>query len=318
MSKKLIRESVAVAGLAAVALAGAMGIAGAATQSDAGPTLPSMADGRPAQAASHAPFATRAESLRLARRLLAKVALPPGTHRFRGGKLPAALSGPAEKPSSDHLVDVHRVFAERRSMRRTIAFLNHHRPAGWSSEGTGEAYTIDHGKKIITEEDVSYAPKHTAPAFNEIQLLVEVVPGHHGHALTRVDAQVIWYPRRSAAEYLIAKHFRAVRIDEWVYGTHARHVKRTFRQRAIIDKLARVLNSLPASSGGVWSCPLITRTYQLTFKPVKGKPGAVVQADGCAAYGISIAGHAQPALAESGKIEEIARNLLRGSHQPKR
>lgn len=319
MSKKLIRDSVAVAGLTAVALAGAIGIAGAATQSEAGPTLASMGDGRQAHGAPHVPFSTRAESLRLARRLLAKVVLPPGTHRFRGRKLPAALRSPAEEPSSDHIVDVHRVFTERRSMRRTIAFLNHHHPAGWTSQGSGDSYTIDHGREIITEEYIAYAPRHIRPAFNEIQMLVEVVPGHHRHAISRVDIQVIWYPRRSAAEYLVARHFRAVRIDEWRYGNRVRHVRRTFRQRAIIDKLTRVLNDLPASPGGVWSCPIVLRTYQLTFEPVKGQRRAVVQADGCPPeYGISISGRAQPPLAANGKIEAIARRLLRGSHQPKR
>jgi len=312
MSRKLIRESVAIAGLAAVALAGAMGIAGAAMHSDAGSTLSPAGDGRVPQAAAHAPFATRAESLRLARRLLAKVVLPPGTRRFRGRKIPAALRWPAERPSSDHLVDVHRIFTERRSMQRTMAFLTHHHPAGWASQGTGESYIVKNGKKIITEEDISYAPRHIRPAFNEIQMLVEVVPGHHGHALARVDVQVIWYPRRSAAEYLVARHFRAVRIDEWIYGRHVRHVRRTFRQRAIIDKLARVLNHLPASPGGVWSCPIVVRTYRLTFQPVKGHPGAIVDADGCPPeYGISIGGHAQPALFATGRIERIARRLLR-------
>jgi len=312
MSRKLIRESVAVAGLAAVALAGAMGIAGAATHSDAGSVLSAAGDGRAPRAAAHAPFATRAESRRLARRLLAKVVMPPGTRRFRGRRVPAALRWPADEPSSDHIVDVHRIFAERRSMRRTMAFLNHHHPAGWSSQGTGESYIIKNGKKIITEEDITYTPRHLRPAFNEIQMLVEVVPGHHGHALARVDVQVIWYPRRSAAEYLVARHFRAVRIDEWIYGSHVRHVRRTFRQRAIIDKLTRVLNHLPASPGGVWSCPIVVRTYRLTFKPVKGHRDAIVDADGCPPeYGISIAGHAQPALYANGKIERIARRLLR-------
>ena len=309
--RMLIRESVAVAGLTAVALAGAMGIAGAATHPEASPMRSSAGDGRAAQAAAHPPFATRAESLRLARRLLAKAVLPPGTRRFRGRKPPAGLREPAEVPSSDHLVDAHRIFTERRSMPRTIAFLNHHHPAGWSSQGTGESYTIKHGRKIITEEDFTYAPRQIRPAFNEIQMLVEVVPGHHHHALTRVDLQVIWYPRRSAAEYLVARHFRAVRIDEWIYGQHARHVRRTFRQRAIIDKLTRVLNEQPASPGGVWSCPIVVRTYRLTFTPAKGHQRAVVDADGCPPeYGISIGGHAQPALAANGKIERIANRLL--------
>jgi hypothetical protein len=295
-----------------VALAGTAGIAGASAPPgpDAAPRPADSGQARPARP----PFATRAESLRLARRLLARAVLPPGTHRFRGRKVPSGLRWPAGEPSATDQVDVHRVFTERRSMRGAIAFLEHHWPAGWSSDGTGDTYTIAHGKKVITEESVAYAPRHIRPAFSAIQLLVEVVPGRHGHALSRVDVQVIWYPRRSAAEYLIARHYRAVRIDEWIYGTQVRHVRRTFRQRAIIDKLTRVVNSVPASPGGVWHCPLITRTYQFTFKPVTGRPDAVLKADGCGGYQITIGDRSQPALAENGKIEVIARNLMRGSH----
>jgi hypothetical protein len=317
MRNKLIHRSAAAFGLAALAVASAVGVAAAATQS-AGAATRQLAAGGQAGRAGHVPFATRAESVRLARRLLAKVVLPPGTRRFHGRRLPADLRSPAEEPLSDHLVDVHRVFTEGRSMGGTIAFLDHHHPAGWSNAGTGEAYNIDHGKKIITEEDVEYAPAHIGAAFSEIEMVVEVVPGHHGHALSRADVQVIWYPRRSVAEHLIARHFRAVRIDAWIYGKGLRHVKRTFRQRAIIDKLTRVLNALPASPGGVVSCPAIATIYELTFKPVNGGAGATVTADGCFSYGISVGGHQQPALVDNGKIERIADHLMRGSHKPRR
>lgn len=317
MGKYPIHQSLAAIGLAALALAGAAGVAGAA-QPGRGSTRPTAADGRVSEAV-RVPFATRAESLKLARKLLAKAVLPHGTRRFHGRKVPASLSGPAEEPSSDHLVDAHRLYTERRSMDRTVAFLRHHRPAGWSFGGTGEAYSLDHGKKVITEEDLTFTPRHIGAAFNEIQMLVEVVPGQHGHALVRVDVQVIWYPPRSPAEHLVARHFRAVRVDEWIYGTRVRHIRRTFQQRAIIDKLTRVLNGLPASPGGTWSCPMYDQTYQLTFMPVKGQAGATVGADGCPPeYSVSVGHHEQPALAANGKIEEIADTLLRGSHKPTR
>lgn len=74
---------------------------------------------------------------------------------------------------------------------------------------------------------------------------------------------------------------------------HSDHVKRTFRQQAIIDKLARV--------------------------PVNGWPGAVVMAYVCPpGYAISIGRHGEPAVVDNGKIDRIAEELLRGPHQPKR
>jgi hypothetical protein len=65
-------------------------------------------------------------------------------------------------------------------------------------------------------------------------------------------------------------------------------VKRTFRQRAIIDKLTTVLNPRPTALGSPPS------------------------------YAISIGNHSEPTLLDNGTIEKIADKLLRGSHQPKR
>jgi len=311
MTKNVIRRSLAAVGLAALALGVAADLAAAAAQS---------ADGH----YPRAPFATRAESLRLARKLLARAMLPPGTRRFQGKKLPAALNAPPEELGASPLIDVHRVFTEQWSMRRTVRFLNHHRPAGWSYYGTGYGYQLDHGKQIPLQEYATYRPKQVGPAFSVVEMLVNVVPGRHGHALTRVDIQVVWYRHRPAAAYLIARHFRAVRVDEFGYGPHGRHLKRTFRQHAIIDKLTRVLNAEPVAPGGTWSCPMFGpgyngQTVKLTFNPVKGKAGAIVTGYICPpGYELSIGGHNQPTLADNGKIEKIADKLLRGSHQPKR
>ncbi len=282
-------SGVAIAGLATVAMVTAARVApqaGAVRLTSAAARLDRQ--GEP-------PSGTRAESLRLARRLLAKVVLPPGTRRFLGRKLPADLRHPADVSMSAHLVDVHQVFTETRSMRRTFAFLKVHPPARWSQTGTGWSSVRDHGKRVLIEDDVSYAPKRIGPEFASIDLEVEVVPGHHGHALTRADLQVTWYPARSPAEHLTASHVRALRVSELIYGTHVRRVRHTFRQRAIIDKLTRVLNDEQASPGGLVSCPAEREVFTLHFLPTKGHDAATVGAVGCFSYDVSVGGHEQPA-----------------------
>ena len=129
MSRDLIRLTLAVAGLAAVALAAAGCSAGAAA------TRLTAAHDRAGRA--EAPFATRAESIRLGRKLLSEVVLPVGTRPFFGRKLPAELRQAPESSTANSFVDVHRVFAERRSMSGTVAFLENHNPAGWYNDGTG-------------------------------------------------------------------------------------------------------------------------------------------------------------------------------------
>lgn len=195
-------------------------------------------------------------------------------------------------------------------MAATIGFLDHHHPAGMSSAGSGQSFTTEHGRKVITESDVSYAPGHPAPAFSAIQLVVEVVPGRHGRALARADVQVIWYPRRSPAEHLVSGDFRALTVSAWFYGTRVRHVRRTFRQQAIIDRLTTVLDGLPASPGGLVNCPAITAIYELNFKPVRGHADAKVSAVGCYSYSVWVGGHSEPALVDNGKLEKIAHSLM--------
>jgi hypothetical protein len=312
MSKNVIRRSLAVVGVAALALVVAADMAAAAATSAGGHDR-------------RAPFATRAESLRLARRLLSKAVLPPGTRRLHGRKLPAGLSGPPQRPAATPQIDVHRLLRERWSMRRTANFLNHHHPPAWSYDGSGSSSQIVHGNKVITEADFEYVPRHIGAAFSEVEMLVTVAPARHGHALIRVDVQVVWYRHKPADAYLAARNFRAVRIDDYGNGPHSRHIERTFRQRAIIDKLTRVLNAEPVAPGGTWFCPLFGGpTVKLTFKPVKGRQGAVVTGYICPpGYHLSIGGHSRPALVDNGKIEKIADKLLRkqtprGSHKPKR
>jgi hypothetical protein len=300
-------SGVAIAGLASVAL-----LTAARVTPSAGATRLTSATARLA-GAGEPPSGTRAESLRLARRLLAKVVLPAGTRRFRGRKLPPSLRHSPEVNGSPHLVDVHKVFTEKWSMRRTDAFLKTHHPAGWTQTGSGSSSASSHGKVIMTEEDVSYTPKRIGPEFAEIDLAVEVAPGHHGHAVTRADLEVTWYPARSAAEHLTAGHFRAVRVSELIFGTHVRNVRRTFRQQAIISKLTRVLNAEHASPGGQVACPLERETFTLHFLPVKGDAAVSVGSAGCFSSNVWVGGREQPALVDSGNVEAIAAHLL---HQP--
>jgi hypothetical protein len=307
-------SGLAVVGLAAIALvsaAGAQPAQASGGQPSAARPTPAAAQGE--QAAP--PSGTRAESRRLARRLLARVVLPAGARVYHGKHVPAPLRGPAGEIVADHSVDVHKVFAERQSLRRTFEFLTHHHPAGLSSDGTGETYKLEHGRRVVLEEDVTYVPDRIGRDFSAIAVTVEVTSTARGHSMSRADVQVLWYPPRSAAEHLTARDFRAVRIHAWIYGKNESQVTRTFRQQAIIGKLARVLNSRPASPGGWESCPLITETYELTFVPVRSHAEVTVDVSGCFEYDVTVAGHVEPALVDNGSVEHIAHHLLR-RHTP--
>jgi len=259
-------------------------------------------------AAHHArPHAgTRAESLRLAIRLLRRMVLPPGTRRLPARPLPHGLRQPGSIMSATTTIDRYRLFELAISMTRAKDFLAAHPPAGMTVTATG--WTGDHNR--VTERMVSDTLAKLLPGISAADLTASIVPGSHGRSLLRADVQVIWFPRRSAAERLQAASFRAVRITAWLSGRKVREVKRTFTAKAEIRRLVRLLDGLPASPGGAMHCPAILASYRLTFVPVAARPGAVVSTVGCASDAVTVGGKPQPALADPGQLAGLAGRLL--------
>jgi hypothetical protein len=129
----------------------------------------------------------------------------------------------------------------------------------------------------------------------------------------RADGEVAWFPPRSAAEWLHPARYRAVTITRTVLSSMRKKV-RTFRSRAAIARLARILNSLPASDGGSVSCPSDPVSYRLAFRPAAGRPRFTATADGCGTDSVTVAGRTQPDLADpAGRLAAAAQRLLRAS-----
>jgi hypothetical protein len=295
-----------VVGLAAVTLAGVAGAADAAPQNGAGTLTPltrTAGDGSPAHS-------SRTASRKLARRLIKDTELPPGPAQLHFAKLPKVLRDLGDGPESFHKVDIFKVLWDRRDFENAFGYVNRHHPDGWQWDGSGSAYAKAHGKKIFSEKFVTYAPRQLPAADNDIEMQISVVP-RQGHSWIRVDLMVIWYPRRSAAEHLIASHFRSVTATAWQSNQKPHYKSRTFKQRAIIDRLSKVLNSLPASPGGIVNCPLIDTTYRLTFHPIRHQGKVVIDLNGCFSLGIEVGGHYQPALVDNGRVEQVIIGLLR-------
>jgi hypothetical protein len=251
------------------------------------------------------PSGARAEALRLARQLMAKNPLQPGARRLPQRPVPSGLRQMPDYYGVKSIVDVYRLYALPASMRRVAAFVGAHAPAGMKSGGTGS--TADRG--VTTEMDVSYFLNRPPRGISSAGLFDSIVPGPHGSALLRVDAEVIWYPPRPAAEHLAAKDYRSVLIDAILAGK-SRPILRTFTSRAIIGKLTRLLNGLPASPGGVVPCPAEFVTYTLTFEPAAGQPKVVVDTSDCLSDTISVGGVSQPPLVNDGRVETLAGKLM--------
>ena len=97
----------------------------------------------PAQAREHPhwpPGGSRALARAVARRLLARLVLPPGAHPAgRRGASPRA-----EVIGSMSLVDLHRFVALPMPLNAAVAYFRGHPPAGMEASGTGA--TSDRGR----------------------------------------------------------------------------------------------------------------------------------------------------------------------------
>jgi hypothetical protein len=270
---------------------------GAAQSAGTGPVTVSRHNGPPGT--------TRTAALRLARGLIGANVLPPGARGLPQRPVPRLLRQVSGPIGVTDMVDIYHLFALPVSMRRAEAFLIKHAPAGMHSRQLGNAG----GPNGPWEMAVSYAPNRPTRGISSASLIDTIVPAPHGRSLLREDAQVVWSPLRSAAEYIAVSDYRAVRIDAWLLNP-SRHITRTFTSRGVIGRLARLLNSLPASSGGMYNCPLEFGTDTLTFMPVAGHPDVVVRSSGCPADTISVGGARQPALADFGTLIALISKIL--------
>ena len=232
--------------------------------------------------------------------------LPRGARRLPGQPVRAGLRQSAGGyMSATSTVDIYRLYALPLAMGSASSFFVRHVPAGMTIYGTGQSG----GGGVVTAQIVSDTLVRLPAGISAAELNDTIVPGPQGRALLRADVQVIWFPARSAAERLVADRFRAVRIDAWLYGTGVRHVRRIITAKPVIARLARLLNALPASPGGVAHCPISFAIYQLTFEAAGGRPDAVFNAGNCGTIPVWVGGVKQPVLT-GGTVATVVGRLL--------
>jgi hypothetical protein len=216
------------------------------------------------------------------------------------------------------VVDLHVLYRVNLPIGRVDAFLAAHTPRGLLPGDAGQVA----GPGKPESDNVDYNPRVLPPDIYEATLGTTIVPAVGGGSLVRVDAQVAWYPPRSAAEYIVANRYRAVTATAPTRRTGpADPVTRTFAKHAVVARLAALLNGLHAMPDVTIACEAMSNntTYRLVFTPVAPHgPTIVVSTSGCAIDQVTAGGRAQPALDEIGSVLIDAISRLLGLPSPGR
>lgn len=264
--------------------------------------------------ASHAPASgtprpgSARQARRLAAELLSHLMLPAGSHRIPWHP-PSAL-GQTEIALVPHQADVRELWQVPVSMTALAGYIRAHRPAGLPFGGFGQAIS---GGQIYSEV-TKFALRPVPAGIQSAQLTLEISPAGHSRSTLRADGEVIWYPPRSATEYLVPTRFHAVTVAAGSLSPKPHIVRRSFTAPSVIARLARLLNSLPATPGGLAGCPMVTATYAVTFRYSAGtRPYLTASATGCGSVGMVVNGLTQPGLADpDGLITRAVQAALAG------
>ena len=231
------------------------------------------------------------QAQQLADQLLSRLVLPVGAHPVRWHPAPLSRQAPIAAGVPREAV-ARRLWLVPLPLPALERFIRAHPPAGLPFRGFGSA-----GR--LPSEQATLVVRSLPPGIDQAQLVLQLAPAGQNVSTLRADSQVIWYPPRSAAQYLAPGRFRAVTVAASLLNPKPHVVRRTFTSAAVTARLARFLDGLPAAPGAITSCPAISVTYTLSFRSsAAARPYLVATTSGCGGVGITVNGRTQPGLAD--------------------
>ena len=231
-------------------------------------------------------------------RLLAGLKLPAGAQPAAWPARPDRLLQPVLPYWPTDAVTAQALYRAGTSIGPVDWFLLGHVPAGMRPRWPGNP---GNG----TDRYVLDVPAHLPPGIAHAQLAVVIIPRGSG-SLIQAEVQVVWYPPRSASEYIRPGRYRSVTVTvpQLSDASGAATVTRAFTSPAVITQLAALLNRLPGMLPTAFNCPAM-RTgsspppspYRLVFTPRPRQWPTITAAPvGCSQGGIMVGKHRQPAL----------------------
>jgi hypothetical protein len=259
---------------------------------------------------------SRAEAAAQARLMLSRLRLPPGARMLPPVPRPPSLVDPASSAGGGaSSLDQYRLFALRQSMDASAAFFAARVPAGMTYSGTGQGSSAG----AVSFKEVGYLARPVPAGIYEAQLVLTVVPAGSGRSLLRADAQVIWYPPRTAAEYIDPARYHVLTVTVMVSGVRPHTVHAVVTSQAFIARLAASLDRSQAEPDIAIACPADFADYQLAFSVSRhSRPVVVVRSNqsGCGGSQVTVDGRQQPSLADGGAVPALVDQVVSVHWQP--
>jgi hypothetical protein len=233
--------------------------------------------------------------------LLASLNLPTSAVRQAGepagddGTLTQPASGP---PVTSNVVDDHAWWVVPETTQQVLAYIDDHPPAGGRPSLSGQS--IGPGRPTVTVTGFGWpsVPGHLGIRW----LVVAIVPLQDGSTGVRADSEVVWITPRPRSERVPATARRVVVTNS--RGTTLVQGPITVTSRATVARIVSLLNRLPAAQPGSYSCPAdfgwhVRLAFYANQDP-RSSPIAVatIESGGCGAVRLTLAGKAQPLLAD--------------------
>jgi len=242
------------------------------------------------------------------RRMLAALPFPAGTRRTGPRKVPRRQ----QVTATPNLVDLSRFYVVPLRPAAAWAFFASHPPPGerksaWAGPPRG-------GPEATFVADTLTAPP--AGIDQESDLVVSMASGPHGRTLVRADAEVVWYPPRTAAEYIWPARYRAAAVSAWFTQAAGRGA-RTFTSRAIIARIARLFDGMrTVTPGPVYGCPpQPAGGFTIALRLARpGQPVLKITPGFCLGDMVSAGSRPQPMLQDFDSLKALA--LLRALLRP--
>jgi hypothetical protein len=229
--------------------------------------------------------------------LLAKLKLPGGARQAAWPAQPDRLPQPMLPSWPTYAVTAQALYRSGASMGSVWWFLTGHVPAGMRPRW---AYPANGNDRFVLD-----VPAHLPRGIAHANLEVVIIPRSSG-SLILAEVRVVWYPPRSAAEYIHPGRYRSVTVTvpKLSDASGDATVTRTFTSRTVIAELAALLNRLPGMLPTAFSCPAMRVgagpplwPYRLVFTPRSRQWPTIAAAPiGCFQGGIVVGKHRQPAL----------------------